>query len=99
MMRKEILYGGDYNPEQWLKEPEILEKDIAYMKEAKINTVSMGMFSWSVLEPEEGNYQMSWLEERIELLYKNGIYTDSFYPVRRTTSLAGTKLSRGSEGA
>lgn len=75
MMRKEILYGGDYNPEQWLKEPEILEKDIAYMKEAKINTVSMGMFSWSVLEPEEGNYQMSWLEERIELLYKNGIYT------------------------
>ena len=47
MKRRKILYGGDYNPEQWLKEPEILEKDIAYMKEAKINTVSMGMFSWS----------------------------------------------------
>ncbi len=75
MKRRKILYGGDYNPEQWLKEPEILEKDIAYMKEAKINTVSMGMFSWAVLEPEEGNYQMDWLEERIDLLYKNGIST------------------------
>lgn len=75
MKRKAILYGGDYNPEQWLKEPEILEKDIAYMKEAGINTVSMGMFSWSVLEPEEGNYQMGWLQERIDLLYQNGIST------------------------
>lgn len=53
MKRKEILYGGDYNPEQWLDSPEILETDIAYMKEAGINTVSMGMFSWAVLEPEE----------------------------------------------
>lgn len=75
MKRKEILYGGDYNPEQWLKEPEILEKDIAYMKEARINTVSMGMFSWAMLEPEEGQYQMEWLEERIEQLYRNGICT------------------------
>ncbi len=75
MRRKKILYGGDYNPEQWLKEPEILEKDIAYMKEARINTVSMGMFSWAMLEPEEGQYRMGWLEERIEQLYRNGIFT------------------------
>ena len=58
-----ILYGGDYNPEQWLDHPELLEKDIEYMKEAHINLVSMGIFSWAMLEPEEGTYNFSWLEE------------------------------------
>lgn len=70
-----ILYGGDYNPEQWLNRPDILEKDIEYMKEAGINTVTMGVFSWAALEPEESNYQLDWLEERIEQLYENGIST------------------------
>ena len=32
-----MLHGGDYNPEQWLDMPEILEKDIEYFKKAKIN--------------------------------------------------------------
>ena len=68
-----ILYGGDYNPEQWLAQPGILEKDIKYMKEAHINAVSMGIFSWSALEPEEEKYDFSWMEERIDTLYRNGI--------------------------
>ena len=38
-----MLHGGDYNPEQWLDMPEILEKDIEYFKKAKINQVSMGI--------------------------------------------------------
>ncbi|MGL4642176.1 MAG: beta-galactosidase [Cetobacterium sp.] len=67
-MRKKILYGGDYNPEQWLEYPEILKKDIEMMKEAKINTVTLGMFSWSMLEPEEGVYNFEWLENIIEIL-------------------------------
>lgn len=68
-----LLYGGDYNPEQWVSRPDILEKDIDYMKQAHINTVSLGIFSWAMLEPEEGRYDFSWLEERIDTLYKNGI--------------------------
>ena len=56
------LHGGDYNPEQWLDRPDILKKDIEYFKKAHINTVSMGMFSWAVLEPEEGRYNLDWLE-------------------------------------
>lgn len=68
-----MLYGGDYNPEQWLDHPEILEQDIALMKEAHINVVSLGIFSWSALEPEEGRYDFSWMEERINTLYENGI--------------------------
>ena len=68
-----MLHGGDYNPEQWLDMPEILEKDIEYFKKAKINQVSMGIFSWAMLEPEEGKYQFEWMAEVIERLYKNGI--------------------------
>lgn len=70
---KKILYGGDYNPEQWLLMPDILEKDIEYFKKAHINTVTLGIFSWGALEPEDGRYQFEWLEERIETLYQNGI--------------------------
>ena len=43
-----LLHGGDYNPEQWLNQPEILEKDMEYFKKAKINTVTLGIFSWAV---------------------------------------------------
>ena len=70
-----FLHGGDYNPEQWLDRPDILKKDIEYFKKAHINTVSMGMFSWAVLEPEEGRYNFDWLEDVINNLYKEGIYT------------------------
>ena len=70
-----LLHGADYNPEQWLDRPDILAKDIELMKEAHCNVVSMGMFSWSMLEPEEGNYQFEWLESVINNLYNNGIYT------------------------
>lgn len=70
-----ILHGGDYNPDQWLDYPEILENDIRYMKEAKINCVTLGVFSWARLEPEEGVYQFDWLEEIMDRLYANGIYT------------------------
>ena len=37
------LHGGDYNPEQWLDRPDILQKDIEYFKKAHINTVSVGI--------------------------------------------------------
>lgn len=68
-----LLHGGDYNPEQWLDHPEILEEDIERFKEAGINTVSMGIFSWAFLEPEEGVYRFEWLEQIINHLYENGI--------------------------
>lgn len=49
-----LLHGGDYNPEQWLDRPDILEKDLDMLEEAGCNVVSLGIFSWSTLEPEEG---------------------------------------------
>lgn len=68
-----MLHGGDYNPEQWLHSPEILEKDIEYFKKARINEASVGIFSWAILEPEEGKFDFEWLEQIIDRLYKNGI--------------------------
>lgn len=72
---EKLLHGGDYNPEQWLNRPDILEKDIEMLKEAGCNVVSLGIFSWSTLEPEEGFYQTKWLENIVNNLYENGIYT------------------------
>lgn len=70
-----LLHGADYNPDQWLDRPDILEKDIALMKEAHINCVSVGIFAWTRLEPEEGRYELDWLEEIITRLHNNGVYT------------------------
>ena len=68
-----LMHGGDYNPEQWLDRPEILETDLERFREAKINTVTLGVFSWAKLEPREGEYHFEWLEQIIDRLYENGI--------------------------
>ena len=68
-----LMHGGDYNPDQWLHMPEVLKTDIERFKEAKINTVSVGIFAWSKLEPREGEYDFDWLEKVIDDLYENGI--------------------------
>ena len=39
-----------------------------------MNTVSLGIFAWAKLEPEEGVYDFDWMEKIINHLYENGIY-------------------------
>ena len=39
-----FLHGGDYNPDQWLDRPDILDRDVEMMKKAHVNTVSVGIF-------------------------------------------------------
>lgn len=70
-----FLHGADYNPEQWLHYPEIFQKDIELMKKAHCNVMSVGIFSWSALEPEEGVFNFEWLDKVINTLYENGINT------------------------
>ena len=70
-----LLHGGDYNPDQWLDRPDSLKKDIELMKAAHINCVSVAIFAWAKLEPEEGRYEFDWLEKVINDLYESGIYT------------------------
>jgi beta-galactosidase len=66
-----FLFGGDWSPEQW--DRETWHEDIALMRLARVNTVTLGVFSWSVLEPAEGRYETDWLDEAIELLTAAGI--------------------------
>ncbi len=68
-----LLHGGDYNPEQWLNFPEILEEDLRLFREAHINTVTLGVFSWSMLEPRDGEFTFDWLLEIMDRLHKAGI--------------------------
>jgi len=67
-----LLHGGDYNPDQWLDYPEILEQDIKLMEKANTNAFSIGMFSWASLEPAEGVYNFEWLDKVFERIHSIG---------------------------
>lgn len=70
----ELLHGGDYNPEQWMEQKDtIWKQDMQYAREAGINTLSVGIFSWAYLEPEDGVYDFSWMDEVMDNLAANGI--------------------------
>ncbi|MCL6442238.1 MAG: beta-galactosidase [Alicyclobacillus sp.] len=69
-----FIHGGDYNPEQWIKTPEIWQEDMRLAKLAHVNTMTIGIFSWASLEPEEGKFDFSWMDEIFELLTKNGLH-------------------------
>jgi beta-galactosidase len=70
-----MLHGADYNPEQWIHMPGIWDEDMRLMRLAKTNVMAMGMFSWSSLEPKEGQFEFRWLDEIMDKMYHNGIYT------------------------
>ena len=67
-----FLIGGDYSPEQWVNEEGILDRDIELMKEGNCNEFTMGIFAWDTLEPEEGVFDFSLFDERLDTIYKNG---------------------------
>ena len=69
-----IGYGGDYNPEQW---PETTwAEDIRLMAEAGVNLVTVGVFSWSRLQPAPGGLAAGWLDRVLDLLAGAGIGVD-----------------------
>ena len=87
-----ILYGGDYNPEQWLAYPEILKKDIEYMKVAQINLVSIGIFSWAMLEPKkELRFLMVGGADRDFVSKRNFCILGN--PIRRKAQMDGGEIS------
>lgn len=66
-----LSYGGDYNPEQWSRDIHV--EDIELMQQAGVNALSVGIFSWSWLEPSEGQYDFDWLDEIMDNLGAAGI--------------------------
>lgn len=100
-------FGGDYNPEQW---PEaVWDEDVELMRRAGVNLVTVGVFAWSLLEPEEGRYEFAWLDSVLDLLHQNGIAVDlatataapppwfsRAYPESLPVTADGVRLSPGS---
>ena len=54
-----MLHGGDYNPEQWKDTLGIWDEDMRLMKLSHCNTMTVGIFSWTALEPEEGKFDFT----------------------------------------
>ncbi|MFF4702773.1 beta-galactosidase [Streptomyces sp. NPDC001288] len=73
-----IVYGGDYNPEQWPEE--VWAEDVRLMREAGVNMVSVGIFSWALLEPSEGVFDFSRTDRILGLLHEHGIAVDLATP-------------------
>lgn len=63
---KRILYGGDYNPNQWDKE--IWHEDMRIFRNAHINSATVNVFSWAKLQPAENVYCFEELDEIIAML-------------------------------
>ncbi len=105
-----IRFGGDYNPEQWPEETWV--QDVALMREAGVNLVTLGVFSWSLIEPREGEFNFGWLDRVINLLWSAGISVDlatataspppwlvAKHPEIRPVTESGMKLAQGSRQA
>ncbi|HZQ06456.1 MAG TPA: beta-galactosidase [Anaerolineae bacterium] len=73
-----ILYGGDYNPEQW--DESVWQEDARLMNEAGVNLVSLGIFAWAKLEPAAGQYDFAWLDRIMDVLHAHGVQVDLATP-------------------
>ncbi|WP_406144214.1 beta-galactosidase [Streptomyces sp. NBC_01012] len=69
--RGRVLFGGDYNPEQWPEE--VWADDVRLMREAGVNSVTVGVFSWARIEPRPGAREFGWLDRLLDLLATHGI--------------------------
>ncbi|MBZ0289495.1 MAG: beta-galactosidase, partial [Anaerolineae bacterium] len=67
-----MIHGGDYNPDQWPSD--LWTEDMRLMRLAHINSASVGIFSWTALEPEEGRFTFDWLDRIMDMLAENGQY-------------------------
>lgn len=101
-----VLYGGDYNPEQW--DDATIEQDMQLFKKAGINLVTLPVFAWAKIEPREGEYHFEWLDKILKKLWENKIYVimatpttaqpawlSKNYPEVLPVDIAGRKRTHG----
>lgn len=65
-----ILYGGDYNPEQWGKD--VWAEDMRILPLADIDILTLNVFSWALIQKDDETYDFSLLDEIIENVTAHG---------------------------
>lgn len=101
-----IYYGGDYNPDQW--DDATIDEDMRLFNKAGINLLTLPVFSWSKLEPDEGVYNFEWLDRIIDKIWEHGIHVclatpttaqpawlSTRYPEVLPVDIAGRKRTHG----
>ncbi len=68
-----MKFGSAWYPEQW--EEARWPLDLALMRDAGMNVVRVGEFAWSRMEPEEGRFDLDWLERAVALAAVYGLKT------------------------
>lgn len=69
--RPPLAVGTSWYPEQWPEER--WATDLAMMRSAGFNTLRIGEFSWSRMEPEEGKFDFAWLDRAIAAAARHGM--------------------------
>lgn len=68
-----VLLGTAWYPEQW---PESRwDADLTLMQQSGVHMVRVGEFAWSRMEPEEGRYDLDWLDRAITAAAKHNIFS------------------------
>lgn len=68
--QSKILYGGDYNPEQWPRE--VWEEDHAAFDLAHIDTVTLAVFDWALIQSAEDTFDFTLLDEIVARVAASG---------------------------
>jgi beta-galactosidase len=102
-----LLVGTAWYPEQW---PESRwDEDLKLMQAAGIHMVRVGEFAWSRMEPEEGRFDLDWLDRAVARAASHGIFVvlgtptaappawlTQKYPDTLKTEMDGRKATHGS---
>ncbi len=70
----DVYFGGDYTPEHFPRE--VMVEDMRLMKKAGVNLVTINVFSWAQLQPNEDTWTFEWLDELMDTLASSGIGAD-----------------------
>lgn len=68
---QKVMFGGDYNPEQWSED--VWQEDMRLFKLAKIDIVTLNVFSWATLQKSENEYDFTQLDKIMKLVKDNNM--------------------------
>ncbi len=87
------LYGAAYYAEY--TPTNRLDEDIRLMKEAHLTVVRVGESTWSLFEPQDGQFEFAWMDRIIDALHKAGIKVLFSQPFKRplTPEIGGQRIS------